>query len=145
MSDATDRLLAVLRDFGGDSLRDAWLFDQWTHERLYVRPDVEAAIADLDVEAFVDNERYGYVTRDTYESLYYAEYEYTVRGFSAFEQFRTFLADTDARIGLFAGFDRRDGSYDFPALDARIREIVGEYSIEEFRPSDGVDSLSSSA
>ncbi|WP_228546416.1 DUF7522 family protein [Halegenticoccus tardaugens] len=139
MSDATDRLVALFEELGGESLRDVWLFDQWTHERLYVRPDVERRIEDLDVAAFVDNERYGYVTRDTYEKLYYADYQYTVRGFSSFELFRTFLESGDARIGVFASFDRRDEYYDFSKLDAKIGDLVGEYSTDEFRPSGGSD------
>ena len=85
MSDATDSLLATVRAFGDDSLRDVWLFDQWTHERLFVRDDVAERLADVDVKGFVDNERYGYVTRDTYEAIWYSEYRYTVRGFESFE------------------------------------------------------------
>ncbi len=36
----------------------------------------------FDISQFIDNERFGYVTRDTYETLYYADYGYTVRGWA---------------------------------------------------------------
>ena len=134
MSDATERLVDACREFGGESLRDVWLFDQWTYERLYVREDVAARTDDLDPEGFIDNERYGYVTRDTYETLYHAEFTYTVRGFSEFEQFRTFLEDADHRIGLYAGFDRGDGGRDFSRLHGPVQEATSEFPIEEFTP-----------
>jgi hypothetical protein len=136
MSDATDSLLATVRAFGDDSLRDVWLFDQWTHERLFVRDDVAERLADVDVKGFVDNERYGYVTRDTYEAIWYSEYRYTVRGFESFEQFRTFLAEDGMRIGFLASFDRCDGGRDWRNLDERIREVTAQYPIGEFVPAE---------
>jgi hypothetical protein len=111
-----------------------WLFDQDDHEALFVRDDVEQKVAELDVPVFVDNERYGYVTRDTYRDLYYAEYEYTVRGFDEFEQFRTFLADREEKIGVFASFDRRDDGYDYGELDGEIADVVGDRPVEAFAP-----------
>lgn len=136
MSDATDRLVAAFQTFGGEALRDVWLFDQWTYERLYVRDDVEPVLSDLDVEAFIDNERYGYVTRDTYESLYYADYEYTVRGFSTFQQFRTFFVDPEDRVGVFAGFDDKETGYDFGALYDAVHDVVDEFAVADFTPVD---------
>jgi hypothetical protein len=136
MSDAPDRLVATFEDFGGESLRDVWLFDQWTHQQLYAREDVSTALADLDVDAFIDNERYGYVTRDTYERLYYAEYAYTVRGFDSFEQFRTFIADEETRVGVLASFDRGDGGYDWGALHASVLAVAADYPVAEFVPVD---------
>ena len=127
-------LVRAFSTFGDDALRDVWLFDQRTHERLYLRDDVAEKIADLDVPRFLDNERYGYVTRDTYRDLYYADYTYTVRGFGDFEQFRTFLSDGDRKIGAFASFDRRPGGYDFGALDDDIADVVAEYPLEAFAP-----------
>ncbi|QCJ46675.1 hypothetical protein [Haloprofundus sp. MHR1] len=135
MSDATERLLVSIRRFGGESLRDVWLFDQWTHEQLYVRSDVASDLSALDVDALIDNERYGYVTRDTYESLLDDEYAYTVRGFEETEQFRTFLADCDHRIGVLAGFDRSGGGHDFARLHEDIVSAVEETPVEEFVPS----------
>lgn len=135
MSDAPDRLVATFEDYGGESLRDVWLFDQWTHQQLYTRDDVSTALADLDVDAFIDNERYGYVTRDTYESLYYAEYDYTVRGFDSFEQFRTFFADEETRVGVLGSFDRRDGGYDWSALHDAVHAVADDYPVAEFVPA----------
>ena len=132
--DAKRTLVEAFSAFGDDALRDAWLFDQHAYEGLYLREDVEEKVADLDVPRFVDNERYGYVTRDIYSDLYYASYEYTVRGFDDFEQFRTFLLGEDRRVGLFASFDRREGGYDFGALSERLSTVAGEYAVEAFAP-----------
>lgn len=136
MSDASDRLVATFEEYGGESLRDVWLFDQWTHQQLYARDDVSAALAALDVDAFIDNERYGYVTRDTYEALYYADYAYSVRGFDSFEQFRTFLTDEETRVGVLASLDRRDGGYDWSALNDAVHAVVADYPVAEFVPAD---------
>jgi hypothetical protein len=134
MESPSDRLLGVFRDFGGEALRDVWLFDERAFERVYVRDDVAEAIAegDLDVERFVDNERYGFVTRQTYESLYYADYGYTVRGLSTFEQFRTFLCDQP--IGVFASFDLPADGYDYRHLDDAVQELALELGPEAFAP-----------
>jgi hypothetical protein len=127
-------LVEAFASFGGDALRDAWLFDQHDHESMYLRDDVERKVADLDVSTFVDNERYGYVTRDTYANLYYTSYEYTVRGFDEYEQFRTFLANGEAKVGVFASFDRREGGYDFGELQESIAAVVADYPIDDFAP-----------
>jgi len=132
--EAKRALVETFSTFGSDALRDVWLFDQQTHERLYVRDDVARKIADLDVPRFVDNERYGYVTRDTYSDLYYTDYAYTVRGFDGFEQFRTFLCEEDRRVGVFGSFDRREGGYDFGALNDALADVVADYPFEAFAP-----------
>ncbi|WP_170977444.1 DUF7522 family protein [Halorussus salinisoli] len=132
--DAKRALVEAFSTFGSDALRDVWLFDQREHEGLYLREDVERKVADIDVPLFVDNERYGYVTRDTYSDLYYDSYEYTVRGFDGFEQFRTFLAADDRKVGVFASFDRREGGYDFGALHEAVVAVVADHSIDAFEP-----------
>lgn len=124
MDEAKDELVAALREFGGDALRDAWLFDEGTHESLYVREDVERRVADVDVAGYLDNERYGYVTRRTFEELHYTGYNYTVRAFDAFTQFRTFVAAGGRRVGLLASFDP-GGNYGFDALESRVEDVVG--------------------
>jgi len=132
--DGKRALVEAFSSFGGDALRDVWLFDQDGHESMYLREDVEQKIADLDVSTFVDNERYGYVTRDTYADLYYTSYEYTVRGFDEYEQFRTFLTNDDAKVGVFASFDRREGGYDFGQLHESITAVLADRSIHDFAP-----------
>ncbi|WP_210425029.1 DUF7522 family protein [Halorussus halobius] len=127
-------LVEAFSSFGGDALRDVWLFDRNGHEVMYLRDDIEGKVSDVDVAKFVDNERYGYVTRDTYGDLYYADYEYTVRGFDEFELFRTFLSDGDAKLGTFASFDPTEGGYDYRALCETIRGVVADYPIEAFAP-----------
>lgn len=127
-------LVEAFQTFGGTALRDVWLFDQSSHESMYVREDVECKIADVDVAKFVDNERYGYVTRDTYAELHYTSYEYTVRGFDGYEQFRTFLSNDAEKIGVFGSFDRRDGGYDFGTLYEDLAAVVAEHPLESFAP-----------
>ncbi|REA01362.1 hypothetical protein DEQ92_18645 [Haloferax sp. Atlit-6N] len=121
MSDAAARLVETFRDFGGDDLRDLWVFDHHGYEHLYLREDVSDAIGCVDISRFIDNERFGYITRDTYETLYYADYGYTVRGFDSFEQFRTFLGDRP--VGILASFDRGTDGRDFAALNDRVCEL----------------------
>jgi hypothetical protein len=133
--EAKRALVEAFSTFGADALRDVWLFDQQGHEELYIRDDVAEKIADLDVSRFVDNERYGYVTRDTYNDLYYTDYAYTVRGFDEFEQFRTFLRGDDRKIGVFASLDRREGGYDFGALDDSLADVVADYPLDAFAPN----------
>ena len=127
-------LVEAFASFGGDALRDVWLFDQSSYESLYLRDDVGEKIADVDVATFVDNERYGYVTRETYADLHYTSYEYTVRGFGEYEQFRTFLAEDDRKIGLFASFDRRPGGYNFGDLQTSVDGLLEEYPTATFVP-----------
>ncbi|MFC4551524.1 MULTISPECIES: DUF7522 family protein [Halorussus] len=142
MGDATEEsrrgakaaLVEAFSTFGGEALRDVWLFDRDDHESMYLRDDVAEKVADLDVERFVDNERYGYVTRQTYGDLYYTSYEYTVRGFDGYEQFRTFLAEDDRKVGVFASFDRRDGGYDFARLYADVETVVADHPDAAFAP-----------
>lgn len=140
-SDATARLLDTLQRFAGDALRDVWLFDQWTHERLYARPDVAELVEDDSpaAESVIDNERYGYVTRDTYVDAVDDSYGYTVRGFGEFEQFRTFLVGDEERVGLFVGVDRSDEPHDFATLLASIEAVVDEYPLAEFVPASGME------
>ncbi|MFC4359093.1 hypothetical protein ACFO0N_14175 [Halobium salinum] len=133
MADPTDRLVEVVRAFGGDELRDVWLFDQWTHQRLFVRRDVADVLDDVDIDVCIDNERYGFVTRETYETLYYADYEYTLRGFSEFVQFRTFLDDGETRVGVIASFDR-SGGLDPGTLYADLTDLREEFAVSEFTP-----------
>lgn len=129
MSDTLAKFVDVFRDFGGDDLRDVWIFDHHSYDHLYLRDDIAVALDSVDVSRFVDNERFGYVTRDTYEVLYYADYSYTVRGFDTFEQFRTFVGDEP--IGLFAGFDRGVAGRDFATLNDRIQALADEHDVSD--------------
>ncbi|MGM0591706.1 MAG: DUF7522 family protein [Halobacteriota archaeon] len=135
MNDPVERLVATFLDFGGDSLRTVWVFDQTTHERLYVREDVSASMGNDRVRKFVDNERYGYITRSTYESLYDCDYSFTVRGFDSFELFRTFIATDAKAVGVFAGFDAIEDGYDFGSLNREIQENTADISPDGFFPA----------
>lgn len=136
MNESKANLVDAVTEFGGDSLRDLWLFDQHDHESLYLRDDVADRIEDVDVDRHIDNERFGYVTRETYNQLNYAEYEFTIRGFDRYVQFRTFLADNGLRVGVFASFDRRDGGYNFAALQDRIEDVAADHDAGGFVPAD---------
>lgn len=135
MENGKDVLVQTFRTFSGDALRDVWLFDQSTHESLYVRDDVADNLKAVDVTRYVENERYGYITRDTYSALHYATYEYTLRGFDEYEQFRTFLQNgSEAKVGLFASFDQHQGGRNFQHLHAEIQSVVSEFPLEAFMP-----------
>lgn len=134
--DAKTALASVFSEFGGESLRDVWLFDQSAFEALYLREDVAEKLETVDVARFVDNERYGFVTRDTYDQLYYASYQYTARGFDDFEQFRTFFGENGYRLGVFASFDQRDGGYEFATLNERVEETASRYELSSVTPSE---------
>ncbi|WP_411963677.1 hypothetical protein [Haloferax sp. YSMS24] len=130
MSDAASRIVDTVRAFAGDALRDLWVFDRHGYEHLYLREDVADAIDSVDVAKFIDNERFGYVTRDTYEALYYAEYGYTVRGFDEFEQFRTFVGDHP--VGMLAGFDRGPAGRDFATLNDQLQVVAEDVDLTTF-------------
>ncbi|MFC7045986.1 hypothetical protein ACFQH6_11680 [Halobacteriaceae archaeon GCM10025711] len=137
MNDAQAALVSTLRTFGADDLRDVWVFDRTGERALFLRDDVAAKLADVAVEPFIDNERYGFITRDTYDRLYYASYHFTVRGFDEFEQVRTFVVDEPDKIGVLASFDRRDGGHDYAELDRLIHDLADEHGGASLGPDAG--------
>jgi hypothetical protein len=140
MASGKSVLVDSFREFGGGDLRDVWLFDQTHHESLFVREDVAANLEDVVVSRYVENERYGYITCDTYSMLHYATYEYTIRGFDEYEQFRTFLQNGDEfKVGVFASFDQRTGGRDYQELQRQLDEVVADYSISAFEPEPTAD------
>lgn len=129
-------LVTAIRDFCGDALRDVWLFDEADHEALFVREDVADKLESVEVDGYIDNERYGFVTRATYKELYYADYEYTVRGFDRFEKFRTFpAADAERKIGLLLSVDRRSSGYNYGDLYEHLLDVVDAHPIADFVPA----------
>jgi hypothetical protein len=130
-----DALVSAFAEFGGEELRDIWLFDQTDFETLYLRDDVAAKLEDIDVGKFVDNERFGFITRDTYEQLYCAFYQYTVRGFGDFEQFRMFFADDERNVGVFASLDQRPGGHDYESLYRHVNDIASGYDVPSVTPT----------
>lgn len=121
----SEDLVGAFERFAGDGLRDVWAFDEDDVGCLYVRDDVADAIADHDPRRYIDNERYGYITRRTYEDLTYASYEYTVRGFDAFSAFRTFLTDVEGRLyGVVASVDP-ETEIDFGEVNAAVAAVEG--------------------
>lgn len=133
---AKSALVSVVEAFGGDSLRDVWVLDERTQEPLYIRDDVAANIEDVDVERYMDNERFGFVTRDTYNQLHYSEFAYTLRGFDTWELFRTFLVEDDDKVGVLCSLDRREGGFDYSRLNEEIHALTGEHEILDFAPTE---------
>jgi hypothetical protein len=118
----------------GDALRDVWVLDEQTQEPLYLREDVAERIEDVDVEQYLDNERYGFVTRETYNLLHYSEFRYTHRGFDTWELFRTFVVDGPEKVGVVVGLDTADG-YDFGGLTDTIHGIADDHGVGALAPA----------
>lgn len=129
-------LVELLVDAIGENLRDVWVLDQRTQEPLYLREDVAERVDDINVEKFLDNERYGFVTRQTYNLLHYSEFRYTHRGFDTWELFRTFVVDSETQVGVLVGLDSDGTNYDFTAYTDEIHDIADEYGVDAFVPAD---------
>ncbi|MFB6069358.1 MAG: hypothetical protein ABEJ90_05485 [Halobacterium sp.] len=127
-------LVSALRDRVSDDLRDVWLLDEDTQEPLYLREDVADRISDVDVEKHLDNERYGFVTRETYNLLHYSEFRYTHRGFDTWELFRTFVVEDGTKVGVVVGLDSNGHTYDFSTLTDTIHDLADEHGVSAFVP-----------
>lgn len=134
LDDGKAALVDALRDALGDNLRDVWVLDRRTQQPLYLREDVADRIEDVAVEKHLDNERYGFVTRQTYNLLHYSEFRYTHRGFDTWELFRTFVTDDDAQVGVVVGLDSDGTNYDFGALTDVVHDLASEYGVDAFAP-----------
>ncbi len=135
-SETKKALVSAFAEFGGHYLRDIWLFDQRDFEMLFLREDVADKLDTVDVEKFVDNERFGFITRDTYDQLYYATYRYTVRGFTDFEQFRMFFDDDERKVGIFASLDQQPGGHDYESLFQHVTDIASGYEVPMVSPDE---------
>ena len=131
---AKSALVETLQGELGDNLRDVWVLDERTQESLYLREDVAERVSDLDEEKFLDNERYGFVTRQTYNLLHYSEFRYTHRGFDTWELFRTFVVDDSTQVGVVVGVDSDGTHYDFGALTDAIWELGDTHGADTFVP-----------
>ena len=132
--DAKAALVDAIEDAVGDRLRDVWVLDQRIQEPLFLREDVAERISDVDVEKYLDNERYGFVTRETYDLLHYSEFRYTHRGFDTWELFRTFVDDGDQQVGVVVGVDADGTNYDFGDLTDEIGAVADEYGVPALAP-----------
>lgn len=132
--DAKSALVDAIEDAVGERLRDVWVLDQRTQEPLFLREDVAERISDVDVEKYLDNERYGFVTRETYDLLHYSEFRYTHRGFDTWELFRTFVEDGDEQVGVVVGVDADGTNYDFGDLTDEIGAVADEYGVPALAP-----------
>ena len=130
MTDASGSFLDLFEGFAGDALRDVWVFDEDGQECLYIRNDVSTRLDGHDPERYIDNERYGFITRRTYDELTYASYQYTVRGFDEFTTFRTFLGEFGVLASVDSGAD-----HDFGELFDRL--CATEFTYESLRDADG--------
>ena len=135
LDDGKAALVDALRGALGDNLRDVWVLDQRTQQPLYLREDVADRIEDVEVEKHLDNERYGFVTRQTYNRLHYSEFRYTHRGFDTWELFRTFVTDDDTQVGVVVGVDSDGTNYDFGALTDTVHDLAAEYGVDALAPA----------
>jgi len=87
-----EQIVSICRTTVGDGLRSVILFTEEDHDILYMRRDLEKmgeAVRTVK-EQFVDNERLGFDSRETYDELMVdpdtepdiGEYEFTIRVFS---------------------------------------------------------------
>ena len=127
-------LVDAIEDALGDRLRDVWVLDQRAQEPLFLREDFAERISDVDVEKYLDNERYGFVTRETYNLLHYSEFRYTHRGFDTWELFRTFVDDGDQQVGVVVGVDADGTNYDFGGLTDKVHAVADEYGVAALAP-----------
>ena len=134
LGEAKAELVRTLVDAVGGNLRDTWVLDQRTQQPLYLRDDVESRISGVDVERHLDNERYGFVTRETYNNLHYSEFRYTHRGFDTWELFRTFLVGDDTQVGVVVGLDTNGKQYNFNELTDDIWTLADDHGVEAFAP-----------
>jgi hypothetical protein len=142
MTDCAEVMVDAVEGVAGSALRDVWVFDQEIERCLYIREDVEAALEGHEPERYIDNERYGYITRQTYEELTYTSYRYTVRGFDEFETFRTFLRDGDGnRFGVLTSTDTDDAP-DYETLYGALTAASGDVTFDAMADDDGLPTRS---
>jgi hypothetical protein len=134
LGEGKSAIVETLQDDIGDNLRDVWVLDQRTQEPVYLRDDVAERVDDINVEKFLDNERYGFVTRQTYNLLHYSEFRYTHRGFDTWELFRTFVVDGDTQVGVLVGVDSDGTNYDFSGLTDEIHALADDYGVDSLVP-----------
>lgn len=138
MTDGAEVIVDAIERVAGSALRDVWVFDQEVEHCLYIREDVEAALEGHEPERYIDNERYGYITRRTYDDLTYTSYRYTVRGFDEFETFRTFLRDADGdRFGVLTSTDTDDAP-DYETLYDALTTVSGDVTFEAMADDAGL-------
>lgn len=137
VGEAKGALVDAVEATVGDSLRDIWVLDEQTQEPIYLRDDVAERISDVDVEKYLDNERYGFVTRETYDLLHYSEFRYTHRGFDTWELFRTFVEDGRRTVGVVVGIDADDAHHDFSALTDNVHAVATDHGVDTLTPVAG--------
>lgn len=135
VGDAKAALVDVVEAAVGDSLRDVWVLDEQTQEPIHLRSDVAERISDVDVEKYLDNERYGFVTRETYNLLHYSEFRYTHRGFDTWELFRTFVEDDGQKVGVVVGVDADGARHDFGALTDDVHAVAADHGVDALTPA----------
>lgn len=76
--EVADQLLSACRTAVGDELRSLTYFTRDDYRHIYLREDLERG---PDPLAFVETERMGFASQDTYEWSELGEYKFTVRAF----------------------------------------------------------------
>ena len=93
--DVADQLLRACRTVIGDELRSLTHFtpDDYTH--VYLRQDLQRG---QDPMAFVETERLGFTSQQTYEWSELGEYRYTIRAFENGYIVRVIVGDHGAYV-----------------------------------------------
>jgi len=72
------QLISACRTAIGDRLRSMVYFTAADYEQIYLRSDLEH---EADIERFVNNERLGFTSMQTYGASELGDYYYTIRAF----------------------------------------------------------------
>lgn len=91
--DIGEELLSACRTTIGDELRSLTYFTPDDYEHLYLRDDLERS---EESHRFVENERMGFTSHETYEWSELGEYHYTIRIFDEGYVVRVIVGDRGA-------------------------------------------------
>ncbi len=113
-----EELVSVCRTAIGDDLRSITYFTAEDHEQLYIRTDLDPG---ADTEQFVANERFGFISQDTYGNTELGEYLFTIRVFEWGYLTRTIVDDH----GIFVTTDPLHMD-EFEEVETSIRTVLKE-------------------
>ena len=116
--DLADELISVCRTATGDELRSITYFTADDYEQLYLRSDLER---DADIDRFVENERLGFTSQQTYGDSELGEYEFTIRVFEWGYVTRVIVGDH----GVYVTTDPLNMN-EFHEVATAIRNVFGD-------------------
>lgn len=114
-----EEMVSVCRTAIGDSLRSIVYFTPDAFEQIYLRNDLERG---ADVEAFVENERLGFRSQETYGDTELGEYQFNIRVFEWGYITRAIVGDQ----GVFVTTDPLDMT-EFEEVETAVRKVLMEH------------------